>query len=104
MPLLLPALVLHAALGSSSCPPDICLESAIHPEPEPPVYGRRLRAIMRSFGHLRGERPRFITTEGTALSPSLSVATIEQRLRADGANPAFRVLYGRCASHDESCP
>jgi hypothetical protein len=46
----------------------------------------------------------FITTEGTSLSPSMSVAAIERRLRADGANPAFRVLYGRCASHDESCP
>jgi hypothetical protein len=105
MPMLLPALLLQATLGSTSaCPPDVCLESAIRPEPEPPVYGRSLRAMMRSFGRLRGARPRFITTEGTPLSPSMSVASIERRLRADGGNPAFRVLYGRCASHDESCP
>lgn len=105
MPMLLPTLLLHATLGSASaCPPDVCLESAIRPEPVPEVHGRRLRTMMRAFGRLRGERPRFITTEGTPLSPSMSVASIERRLRADGANPAFRVLYGRCASHDESCP
>jgi hypothetical protein len=34
----------------------------------------------------------------------MSVRSIERRLRADGSNPAFRVLYGRCASHDEDCP
>lgn len=102
---MLPALLLHATLGAAHlCPPDICLESAIRPEPEPEVHGRRLRSIMRAFGRLRGERPRFVTTEGTPLSPKLSVATLEQRLRADGANAAFRVIYGRCASHDESCP
>ncbi len=105
MPTLLPALLLHATLGSASaCPPDVCLESAIHPEPVPEVHGRRLRSMMRAFGRLRGKRPTFITTEGTPLSPSMSVASLERRLRADGANPAFRVLYGRCASHDESCP
>jgi len=105
MPMLLPTLLLHAALGSASaCPPEVCLESAIHPEPEPEVHGRRLRTMMRSFGRLRGRRPMFITTEGTPLSPSMSIASIERRLRADGANPAFRVIYGRCASHDESCP
>ena len=103
--MLLPTLLLHAMLGSTSaCPPDVCLESAIRPEPELEVHGRRLRTMMRAFGRLRGERPRFISTEGTPLSPSMSVASIERRLRADGANPAFRVLYGRCASHDESCP
>jgi hypothetical protein len=103
--MLLSALLLHAALGTASaCPPDICLESAIHPEPVPEVHGRRLRTMMRSFGHLRGKQPTFITTEGTALSPSMSVASIERRLRADGSSPAFRVHYGNCASHDESCP
>jgi hypothetical protein len=102
MPTLLPALVLHATLGAASCPPDVCHESAT--EPEPPVEAERVRAMMRAFGRLRGARPVFVTTEGTALSPSMSVAAIERRLRADGGNAAFRVLYGRCASHDETCP
>jgi hypothetical protein len=106
MPLLVPALLLRATLGSAlPCPPDVCLESMVKPEPpEPPVHGRSLRSMMRSFGRLRGQQPTFITTEGTHLSPSMSIASIERRLRADGSNPAFRVLYGHCASHDESCP
>ncbi len=48
----------------------------------------------------------FFTTGGTRLSPSMSVAQITRRVRADGfeEEPAFRVLYGRCTSHDETCP
>ena len=107
MPVLVSALLLHATLGSAlPCPPGVCLESALESarEPEPEVHGRELRAMMRSFERVRGKRPTFITSEGTPLSPSMSVGSIERRLRADGANPAFRVLYGRCASHDEDCP
>lgn len=107
MPVLVSALLLHATLCSAlPCPPDVCLESALKSarEPEAKVYGRELRAMMRSFEQVRGRQPTFITTEGTSLSPSMSVRSIERRLRADGSNPGFRVLYGRCASHDEDCP
>jgi hypothetical protein len=101
--MLLPALMLHVALGGPwPCPSDICPESGL--DPEPPVHARRLRSMMRSFGRIRGKHPAFITTEGTPLSPSMSIAAIARRLRDDGGNPSFRVLYGRCASHDESCP
>ena len=105
MPVLVSSLVLAAMLGEPwTCPPDLCVDRT--PEPRTPVHGRVLRRMMRAFGPIRGRDPVFFTVGGTPLSPSMSISRIERRVRADGFEdePAFRMLYGRCVSHDETCP
>lgn len=102
---MLSALALLLVVGSNEpwhCPPDICVNAAR--EAPPAIHGRTLRRMMQAFGPLRGRQPALITALGTPLARSMSVSQIERRLRRDEAGPAFRVLYGRCASHDEDCP
>lgn len=101
-------LVLGAALGGAqACPAGSCAvaAAAVAPEAEPTplVDGKRMRALMRAFGKLRGRSPQFSTGSGTRLSPSMSPAAIERRMAADGAEPVLRVLWGRCASHAQLC-
>ncbi len=86
-----------------TCPTSVCGP----PPPPPPVesvatHARQFRSIMRALPRLRGRAPRFMTSEGERLSPSMSVSAIDRRLvRGDGL---LWVQYGRCASHSTRCP